>query len=118
MTEITTKRIAELRTTVAHLDIDEIGVVNAEGADAEAVLAHFRSVAVQFADPGEEGKCVNCNRSQGGILGVFSWGLVHGEGSCECGWPARAYHFVEMPNGGRLRIVALLQYHPDGVDVR
>ncbi len=119
MNLLTTKRINELRQTVHHLDIDAIGVKGGAEEDVEVVLAHFRSVADQFADPGEEGKCINCDRQQSGLLGAFSWGIIHGEGECgNCGWPARAYHFVKMPNGDEKLLEAVLQYHPDGIEVR
>lgn len=114
---LTTERIAELRSTVPHLDIDQIGVKGGDDPTVEVILAHFRSVAHQFADPGEDGKCLNCGRIQGGLLGAFSWGIIHGEGSCVCGWPARVFHFVEMPDGHRRRVDGLLQYHPDGIDL-
>ncbi len=112
---LTMERVIELRTTVPHLDIDQIGISGDNEAAVEATLNHFRSVAHQFADPGEKGECLNCGRQQGGFLGAFTWGIIHGEGSCVCGWPARAYHFVKMPDGDEKRVQALLQYHPDGV---
>ncbi len=117
MNPLTTKRINELRQSVHHLDIDAIGVKGGVEEDVEVVLAHFRSVADQFTDPGEEGGCLNCGRQQSGLLGAFSWGIIHGEGTCSCGWPARAYHFVKMPNGDEKRLEAVLQYHPDGIEV-
>ncbi len=114
MNSVTTERIIELRATVPHLDIDEIGVSGDNEAAVKAVLNHFRSVAHQFADPEEKGECINCDRQQGGIMGAFSWGIIHGEGACICGWPARAYHFIEI-DGDKTRVEVLLQYHPDGV---
>ncbi len=116
---ITKEQIETLSDSVSYLDIDEIGVIGGEESDTKAVLAHFRSVAHIFADPGEEGKCINCGRQQSGFLGAFSWGIIHGEGECaNCGWPARAYHFVKMPDGETKRIAAVLQYHPNGLSVK
>lgn len=31
-------------------------------------------------------------------LGFFSFGLVHGSGNCECGWPGTLYHLVRDPS--------------------
>lgn len=60
--------------------------------------------------------CLKCGEGQDGMFGRFQWGLQHGEGRCgKCGWPARMYHFLKLPDGTEGRIVILLQYHPDVV---
>ena len=51
----------------------------------------------------------------------FTWGLVHGEGYCaNCGWPARAHHYVKTPSGETICVLQHLplQYHPDGIELR
>ncbi len=59
-----------------------------------------------------EGKCIRCERTLGGLLGGFTWGIAHGEGTCgECGWPARAYH--EPKEGPVESFRLILPYHPD-----
>ena len=57
--------------------------------------------------------CIKCGAPLGGFLGMFEWGIVHGEGRCSrCKWPARAYHF----NAGPIeRLELILQYHPSVV---
>ena len=62
--------------------------------------------------------CLKCGRPQCGLTGYFRWGIVHGEGNCtECGWPARAYHEIVDPDGGKplARFSRILQYHPSVV---
>lgn len=54
-------------------------------------------------------KCVQCGATLGGLLGTFRWGMCHGEGTCECGYPARAYHRIE----GFETFQHILQYHLD-----
>jgi hypothetical protein len=63
--------------------------------------------------------CLKCGSGLDGMLGAFQWGLCHGEGVCsKCGWPARLYHYLKLPDGTEDRIVMMLQYHPDGVTKR
>lgn len=69
-------------------------------------------------------KCICCGAQQGArdpitaLIGgaAFRWGLAHGEGFChQCGYPARAHHFIgEKPDQIVLRNL-ILQYHPDGL---
>lgn len=42
-----------------------------------------------FVDPGDKAPCPFC-----GSTISFSWGLVHGQGNCRCGWPGTLYHRV------------------------
>lgn len=55
-------------------------------------------------------KCLGCEHDMTGILGMFQWGIQHGEGNCSnCGYPARAYHRVpDVVNWQNM----VLQYHP------
>jgi len=61
-------------------------------------------------------KCVACDSRLDGMLGMFQWGLAHGEGNCcECGYLSRAIHQIKDENGddfARLGFT-ILQYHPD-----
>lgn len=68
----------------------------------------------QFLAPAE--KCVGCERTLGGLLGSFQWGLANGEGFCgRCNYPARAYH----RDIGPIELFQLiLQYHPDELHER
>jgi hypothetical protein len=52
------------------------------------------------------GNCPCCG------YGIFSWGLVHGAGSCSCGWPGRLYHFVTDGDVEIVRFDAVLWAHP------
>ena len=114
MSELTAARLAELKAeNVPHLDVSKMIIGNAKPVEVEAILAHFKVLADVFAQPVDG--CLNCGRTQGGLLGAFSWGIRHGEGSCVCGWPARAHHFIELPDGRSLPILYILQYHPTKV---
>lgn len=72
--------------------------------------------------------CIKCDEPLSGDLisglfgkGGFTWGLAHGEGHCKnCGWPARAYHFIKHDDGSELATIrnVILQYHPDYVTER
>ena len=58
----------------------------------------------------KEERCIACGAMLSGLLSSFSWGIVHGEGTCSCGWPIRAYH---RPREGPVEFFALLLcYHP------
>ena len=72
-----------------------------------------------FVAPDEEKRCICCDKLLGGLLGTFEYGLAHGEGKCsECGYPARANHYVEIPDLGEMSFVNILQYHPDQLKPR
>lgn len=78
------------------------------------VTGHF----AQFLRPephpaGRSVQCV-CGASLTGVLvGTFRWGLAHGEGRCaDCGWPARAYHYLNDAEGKVLSLTAVLLYVP------
>ncbi len=96
---LTEPKLTKLKAETAHLS-------TLDGLPAD--------YAEKFAEPLPNGECLCCGR-----IGMFTWGLAHGEGHChECGWPARLYHFVKLPDGKDDRIVRLLQYHPDGISLR
>ena len=66
--------------------------------------------------------CPGCDRSIGGLLGSFTWGIAHGEGHCSrCGYPHRGIHYVKTPDGldiftGGVREV--LPYHPSRLEIK
>ena len=64
------------------------------------------------------GRCINCESELGGIFGHFSWGLCWGEGQCSCGWPGRAYHKVKLPDDTEEILQAVMQYHPDELELK
>lgn len=92
--------------------------------DAAAVINYLRDFAKPPAT--EAGNllssgptCLKCGKAQAGFLGSFRWGLVHGEGSCSCGWPARAYHRImglDADPEPLIAFVRILQYHPSVVE--
>lgn len=45
--------------------------------------------------PGYRDGTMLCPGCEG--LGWFHWGVVHGSGNCECGWPGTLYHLVYDP---------------------
>lgn len=62
---------------------------------AEVIENHVAAEALEdylrgFVAPNEKGErpCPKCGH------GFFGWGLVHGAGSCACGWPGTLYHYV------------------------
>ncbi len=88
-----------------------------EKCSIDDVKNYFATVPVseeylrEFAKPEMTGgwqKCLKCQE-----LHNFRWGLAHGVGNCSCGWPARAYHYID----GK-RVECILQYHPDVVEWR
>lgn len=109
--------------------IADIGI-SLTGEDAPAVIDTLNEYLSAFAKPVKrEGgssfamghfDCLNCGEPLGGMLGHFRWGMVHGEGTCSCGWPCRAYHWPKDSHGeifdGPLEII--LQYHPSNVDLK
>jgi hypothetical protein len=121
---------------VARLDWRTLITANPETpkATTDALDRYFEAFA-QPAMVERDGKnilgnqpCLKCDEPLAdGIMsllrgkGGFEWGLVHGEGHCrECGWPARAYHFIKDAEGGDLVTLrnVILQYHPDFVSAR
>lgn len=41
-------------------------------------------------------KCPECDMDLGGLFGMFTWGIVHGEGRCDnCGTAFRLYHYMK-----------------------
>ena len=79
---------------------------------------------VKAFTPMQDNKCICCGEPQGArnladvVLGTarFKWGLAHGEGRCsECGYPARAIHYIGKGDDEIVMRNVLLQYHPDGL---
>ena len=65
-----------------------------------------------------DGRCP-CGRPLGGILGSFTWGIIHGEGACSrCGFPARAFHEIDLGDLGTLTLNLVLAYAPELVTAR
>jgi len=59
--------------------------------------------------------CICCGATLGGAFGSFAWGLCHGEGTCECGYPCRGLHYPKDTDGESLftrGVPVVLQYHP------
>ena len=113
-TVLTDERIYELRkAAIPHLDLAHVTADGfPESSNVDAAMAYLKDNAAAFADPVDD-KCLNCGRALMGLLGSFTWGIIHGEGVCShCGWPARAYHYYEV-DGEERSFQAVLQYHPD-----
>lgn len=88
-----------------------------ETADVAQRLNEYFS---HFLAP-KDGKCVCCGALQGAsnvlealVTARFRWALQHGEGFCsDCGYPARAMHYIGKGDE-EIRITNfILQYHPD-----
>ena len=107
---VTQKRLDELRATISHVTIDDL---TNRGVPAEAWIA-FAGQLGPFAKALPNMECLAC-----GEEATFTWGLAHGEGHCNnCGWPARLYHFIKYGDDQEARVVLLLQYHPDGIEIQ
>lgn len=108
MGKITQERLTELSALPRFNWRD---MIRAEGELTEAHVTAMDEYFSKFAVM-TDGKCVNCDRVQGGLLsallGGFTWGIAHGEGHCVCGYPARAIHYDVGPIR---RLEAILQYH-------
>lgn len=129
MSRLTQEELDELRRTVPHATIEDIGGVWKNGADPE-VVEDLTKYLHCFASPGkEEGQpCIRCSKKLRGtftdqMLGLagFEWGLIHGHGRCShCGWPAVLYHFVKDRHGKELLTFrhVLLQFHPADIEIR
>ncbi len=53
---------------------------------------------VEALDASAVAECVDCGMKLGGLLGMFTWGIVHGLGECSnCGFPYVYYHYHEVP---------------------
>jgi hypothetical protein len=139
---MTQERLEELRKTIAHADLEDLGlIVSAEDGQEERVavaetVEDVREYLKSFArfPRDEEGKfikgnpCIGCGENMAGGLaeqllarGGFTWGLAHGHGHCRnCGWPATLYHFIKDRHGKDLCTVRgiLLQAHPDTVSLK
>ena len=89
------------------------------GADATQIVEACNEYLKDFAAPKDGGKCVNCERKLGGLLGSFTWGICYGEGRCaNCGWPARGYHDIKDSEDEAIfdsPLAIVLSYHPSGV---
>ena len=101
--------------------LDAEGMVRADDPELAAKMAEHLSTPERFAQPivdDGEVRCVCGSRLTGLLVGTFTWHpIVHGEGQCSaCGWPGRAYHYVEH-NGRRELLNAVLLYHPDALDL-
>jgi len=137
MEKLTQEELERLRKEVLHLNWRLlISSTDETPPDwIEALNKHFGVFAEPphiIADDGvtelSDRPCLRCKEPLIGSLvdqlfgtGGFKWGLVHGEGYCaNCGWPARAHHYVKTASGEQICVLhnLPLQYHPDGIELR
>lgn len=103
--EETEERLAELkRTNVPRATYERIGGTLRLNDDATeedrlalpdlraALDAHLRHFA-WLTDSTGTMLCPGCESQ-----GWFSWGVVHGAGTCSCGWPGTYYHRIADPD--------------------
>jgi len=103
-------------------DRDRAWLLN-DGPERSAERAHGKirtaldKYLSDFTVPeGEDWQCPRCKKSLTGIMGMFGsfqYGITHGEGACECGYPCRADHYIKLPYMEKeywLKMV--LPYHP------
>lgn len=111
------------RADAKSLNIKITATANLEEAEAEAAALNdaIARYAAAFAHT-DDHTCPGCGTRLTGLLGSFTWGLVHGEGHCRsCGYPCRAYHRPKDDNGEAIfesALQAILPYHPDDLEVR
>ena len=109
---------------LSHATWQKIGLAPKESTVPDpAFLAALDEYLRSFADPKLDDKdagCICCDATQGGLFGMFEWGLAHGSGHCSrCHWPAVAYHFIKDKAGEELcTLRMILQVHPDFVEHR
>ncbi len=105
-------RTLGIRFTIPAENVDTNALEQRKAALYEAINRY----AEQFAAT-ENGGCV-CGVRLGGLLGMFTYGIAHGEGRCSaCGHPARANHYVAVAGTPKaFSWVQPLPYHPDLVE--
>lgn len=93
------------RATAADAGISINVKDEADRPEADRLLAGINDYLRGFLPPGP---CPCCDCRFG-----FEWGITHGEGNCQCGYPARAIHDLgdEVGTLSNLR----LWYHPSEV---
>lgn len=119
--------MSESAATVETCTIEDLGI-EITGSDAPPLVAAVNKYLSIFAKPVRRKvassilggvDCFRCGVPLDGMLGSFTWGIVHGEGVCgKCGWPCRAYHSPTDEDGDEIfdgAIALVLQYHPDQV---
>lgn len=78
---------------------DEMSVIIPE-EQVGLVKQHNGPELVQLVgalDASSTDECVDCGMELGGLLGMFQWGIVHGQGECSrCGFPYVYYHYHEV----------------------
>ena len=73
----------------------------------------------KFHVPEDGFPCRGCGMSLSGLLGTFTWGIVHGEGYCShCLMPVRMYHRIMDGDEEVMSFTLPLQYHASGLSVR
>lgn len=132
MERITQDRLNELRASVPHCQINDIGELTSDptndyAQDLTAYLHHFAAPKRDAAGVRVEGQpCIVCDEPLNpGLFGMgrggFEWGIAHGHGHCRnCRWPATLYHFIKDRNGEDLATIRgiLLQQHPGDIEIR
>jgi len=110
--------------TIAHHSVRTLGVhLSASTEDAQGHKASLYKAINRYVERfavTEDGQCV-CGMPLGGLLGMFTYGIVHGEGWCSaCKHPARANHYITLEGEDKPRVswVMPLPYHPDYVTER
>ncbi len=107
---------------IKHCTIEDLGI-SITGQDAPSLVDSIDQYLNEFASTG--GKCPNCGSPLGGLLGSFTWGIVHGEGRCtggvygKCGWPCRGLHYIKDSEGKEIfdrAVPVILAYHPKFVE--
>lgn len=100
------ERLLEMkRQPFRRCSIDRIGgTMDPPESWVELIEVHIHAEIVDrylrgFVDPEEKAPCPFCRSTIS-----FSWGLVHGQGNCHCGWPGTLYHYVHdsRPDGDLL----------------
>jgi len=103
---------------VQHMTIERFFTAEAAASLLPSHRQVFETYLREFAIFNGSVCVCRCGRELGGILGSFTWGMVHGEGECgNCGWPARGVHRVTLEGRESPAFFRVfLPYHPDFVE--
>jgi hypothetical protein len=94
MTGLTVERLAELkREDWPRFRLDHIRTGEEGGRAGQALLSaaddpDHAAIIGAYLRHFVPGDCPGCG------YGMFGWGILHGSGSCSCGWPGTLYHFI------------------------
>lgn len=113
-------RLADLQAAnLPRLTTDDLFHISGEEDKISCFTSNVDEYLADFVKT-DNGRCICCGASIGGVFGSFTYGYAHGEGFCsKCSYPCRANHYIKDDNGKEiLKFEAILQYHPSGLSIK